>query len=491
MSSSESKSITNPSGIDTQLLIDAMKKTEQEKIDSLTEKVELEQAKIATFGDVQIQLESLAESVNVLKGDGTSGNTLWDNKTVSNGNTDAVNVIANSNTINATYSIDITQLAQPTTIYGDPKEAFTVSGGNKTFTLNDAVITVYDESTLTDVANAINNAAYAEGESISATIIDNRLVLMTEEGTEDGLGHDHKTINLSVDASSFMTTTLGVFSALGVNYKNSAATNSQAAELTINGVPVTSENNLIEDAATGINLELLSLTSGTSFNVTVDQDTESIKNALKDFIDVYNETRDMIQRIKEIKLDEDDRWGVFKTDNIISGMNFNLKTLVTSSVNLGNYDAWNDASVTVNTAASVGDNSVDITGLNEHDVVEDTFLTIDGDTQIYRVTTETNLDNTTQTVNIDPSLKQDLVSGEGVSTTFSLASIGIGIDTSSSLNGPLKIIDEAKLDTFLLTQPTFVRTLFAKHDTHNDPYNSTTPVWDNRYEGISRRLHIG
>ena len=66
---------------------------------------------------------------------------------------------------------------------------------------------------------------------------------------------------------------------------------------------VSSSENRIEDMITGITLTLNEVTAS-PFSLQIKQDSTGIKDAINDFVDSYNETRDLLKRVKDIKLEK-------------------------------------------------------------------------------------------------------------------------------------------------------------------------------------------
>jgi flagellar capping protein FliD len=474
------------SGIDTESVITSLLAVKQAQIDKLEDEKELSSAKTDTWTDISEQFKTFANAIKVLRADSTGSNTLWDNKSVVNADETSATVVAASNAVNATYLVDIDKLAQATVIHGDQNAGYTTSSAGS-FVLNTKTISYSSGDSLIDLANLINSTTFDSGDDITATVIDDRLVLQTETGLD---GVSARTITTtSPDILGDAGSGLGLFDTDSPYTILNQVQTSDESEVVINGITVNTNSNTLSDVITGVTMSLHA-TTASNFNITIGHDTEGIKEAINDFIDSYNETRSQLKRVREIKLDEEDQFGPFFSDSLLNSLIQNTRALSSGSVNLGNYDTWDGESVTINANASEGDETVDLDFSTSKTVSAGTIFQIEGHTSLYTVTTDATGDPAT--VSVSPPLEGALTAGAAVNTVFSLESFGIGIksDTVSSLEGVLAVLDEAKLDATLATNPYILRDMFKKTDSNSNATDGFNGVAERLYDWIDTQTKI-
>ncbi len=149
-----------------------------------------------------------------------------------------------------------------------------------TYTAQGATIEVTASTTLNDIATAINNATYADGNAVTATVVDKQLVLAAKE---TGTAHAITAAN----STGTVLQSLGLFTAGGA-FKNPLQT-AQNASFTINGIPVTrSRNTGLDDVVTGVTLNLAADAAGQSATLSVGRDNASVKSSVQDLLSQFN-----------------------------------------------------------------------------------------------------------------------------------------------------------------------------------------------------------
>lgn len=477
------------SGFDTESIIDSMLASDQGRIDRLLEKKEINKAKIQTWEDISEQFKLFAETVTKLRATGTGGDTLFDNKSVSSSNQSVVSSLATSRANVGSYKLVVNNIARSEVQYGQQKSSsFTVSAG--TFTLNGATITTSGGETLDEVANLINLGGYSAGEELIANVIDDRLVLQTKNTGANfsiyGASSGSPPFNpASDDPNSILQSELEIIDTSG-NFLNTAQTSADA-DLSINGVPVTSSTNTIDDAISGISFTLHS--TGSS-NVNVSHDTEQVKATITDFVDIYNETRDLISRIRNAKLDEDDAFGLFSNDSLLRGLFNSMRSFASSSVSFADGD-WNGGNPTAQ-AANAGSSTLNIDNLDTSAAnlyAGDTFHIVGVD-QSYTLTQDATVSSGSATIEFYPPLQQAVAANADLRpTTYSLEEIGVGTrtDTVSGIEGVMGIIDSGKLDTMMETDMGTIKKIFNRfHETDS----SRTGIARKFYDWIDSQVKI-
>ncbi len=259
------------------------------------------QTEISAYGMLNSALSTFQSSVEAL-----TLPTDYEVYSASSSSTSVVTAAAVAGSQTGTYNIDVTQLAQPQTLVaaaqasessdlatgtGTATVTFsfgttTGTGSNTTFTPNDAQasgsITINSSNdTLSGIANAIN----AAGVGVSAQIVTtgNAADPYTLELTGSSTGAD-ESFQISVSGDSNISSLLTYPPASGASGGLTQTSAAQNAELTVNGLAVTSSTNT-NTALPGIVLELNQ--TGTS-TVTVSQNISAIETNINNFVSAYN-----------------------------------------------------------------------------------------------------------------------------------------------------------------------------------------------------------
>ncbi|WP_233590287.1 flagellar filament capping protein FliD [Dyella dinghuensis] len=177
------------------------------------------------------------------------------------------------------YSIDVTQLATAQTSVSSAYSSGTAVGAGTldiTVGKNTLDLSVSASDSLETIASNINNASNNPG--VTANVIaganGDQLVFTSQQtGTANAF-----TVSTSSDSSSGLTALASQLNSPGTGAANNA-------ELTVDGIPVTSATNNVSGALTGVTMSLTS--TGTS-TLTVAQSTAPISSAVNDFVTAYN-----------------------------------------------------------------------------------------------------------------------------------------------------------------------------------------------------------
>ena len=185
------------------------------------------------------------------------------------------------------YDVTITQLAKAqvtksTNGYAASTD-IVATGGTISFTIDgttteDIVITA--DTTLTDLADQINE----QGSGVKASVVNDgtnyKLVLMSREtGKTNGFTINNNLTNSGGAAVAF---------AVGQSPTSGNAQNAQNALLKVNGIDIESAANTVEDAIAGVTMTLVK--TGT-VSINVETDYSSIKDTLKTIVSEYNKLR--------------------------------------------------------------------------------------------------------------------------------------------------------------------------------------------------------
>lgn len=172
---------------------------------------------------------------------------------------------------------------------GDP------AGGGTAYTIE-----VGAGATLQSVRDQINKEMSANG--ISANIItgdDGARLVLTSSKT--GAGND-LSLKGGVDQTELDIVGTQQMVGTGAGYITDKA---QDAELTIDGLKITSATNTISDSISGLSLELISESTAAT-KVTVAANNDGLKTSIQSFVDAYNTLQKAITSLTSTSRDDDD-----------------------------------------------------------------------------------------------------------------------------------------------------------------------------------------
>lgn len=363
-------------------IVDQLMKSEQTRLQGY-------QTRKSGYETQQSAFSSLSSKLLTLK---SASETLQDSAyftpyTATSSDTDEMTVASSSTAMEGVHSVAITQLATfdthategltassytwdetQTDLTADSDFKFTYMGKTFSFdgTINDGGGGVTDHSlgvtdgmTLANIAQTINDFDFAtalgdtDEKGISASIMYDgskyRMVMTSREsGSSKNLTVDQGVLQFSNGAAGHES----------LDVANNVDTAGQDANMTVNGVPVTSTSNTVEDVIPGITMTLLDA-SGTTLQINVNNDTDTLKSNIQGFVDSYNDVIDYINQEKG-----DNFSGESLVRSVISSLRSEINTSTTNtdgtSLSLSRI-----ASLGIQTDSSTGKLAIDSTDFSE------------------------------------------------------------------------------------------------------------------------------
>ncbi|MDE1548291.1 flagellar filament capping protein FliD [Jeotgalibaca caeni] len=317
--------------------IEQLVQAEANKVVKYTNEQEEIKQEQTVWKDIQTRLDNLASKLSDLMKPES-----FESKKVTASPEGKVVFTAGTKAISGDYSITVSKLATRTQVTGNKLNLSETKiteawGKNGTLKLTSQKsdqsdeaksieIEITAEDSLEKVMNKINDKTKDSG--ISAVMIDNRIVLQ-----EQAFGD--RTISIEGDIAK------------DLGLENSETRKGQAANLTVNGIPITRDSNQITDVMDGVTLDLKAVTSE-PIQVSVEDDLQKASDTVKAFVDQYNSTLKFIEE----KLDvgdpskEDNKTGALSGDSSLMRLQSQLRSLLTQAVDNGNKG--------MNTAEAVG-----------------------------------------------------------------------------------------------------------------------------------------
>lgn len=296
------------SGLDVSSIVAQLVAVESRPLTLLQSQADSMNSRLSTFGKLQSYFSTMQDKANAL-----TTTTLWGGTTASLSNSSAMSVTTSTGATAGSYAIDVSRLAVGQTVSSTafgasstapgagslsielgryastPGAEFTAKSGSSAVTIN-----VSADASLADIRDQINNASAgvvaaiitdANGARLSIrskdTGAENAFRIGATESADDG----NAAIGLSAlsyDASGAGSSVMG---------RNVSAAN---AELSINGISISSASNSLSNVIDGLSLNLRQTTT-TPVTLDVATDTTTIKKAITDFVDAFNTTSSFIK----------------------------------------------------------------------------------------------------------------------------------------------------------------------------------------------------
>jgi flagellar hook-associated protein 2 len=375
------------SGLNTSALIEAAYAARTAEADKIDIKVTKNTAKNEAYASlqklgqaVQDSLANLRKNYSLLATD-TSTFDKRSGTLSSSNSTDPsklVTVAIDPGTEMNSYELEIVQKAKAHRIGSDTAGTATAAlGYTGTFDLAlsgggaSATINITAGMSLTDIATQINASKTTSGVSASVLQVTSGSYQLILSGTQTA-----KDIVISNVTGTDVMDSVGVTA--GGLVKN-LLQGSQQAIVELDGIPVTRDNNVIDDLIDGVTLTINNQEPGTFLDLTITADNSALKDDILSFVESYNEFRSFVSTNQTVGSDgsvsED---AVLYRDNYLSGMNLNLQGLLGGIYGSGvKYDNLRSIGITLNpnNELEVDESVLDDAISNEYDEVQSLFQT--------------------------------------------------------------------------------------------------------------------
>jgi flagellar hook-associated protein 2 len=309
------------SGLDIEQVIGQLMTIEKRPLVQLQNKKASYEVKISSFGSISSSLTTLGGAVSSLKDD-----SIYSIKATSS-DTSVFTASASSGASEGKYNIVVDRLASKQSVYSaafssETDEVADLSVvGTQTLKIQvggSAIFNITVDSsnnTLTGIRDAINGADAGVRASVINDGTGYRLVLSTDstgeasrlvlQVDEDGDGLFENTAGetdtaglsrLAFNPESYDADTGDVIVGAGV----ANMTQSQAAldaSLEIDGLAVTRSSNTINDAITGVTINLLSAKPGSTITLDVSKDLAQIESNVSSFVEQYNASMGLLRSL--------------------------------------------------------------------------------------------------------------------------------------------------------------------------------------------------
>lgn len=216
-----------------------------------------------------------------------------------------------------------------------------------------AAITVAAGDSLNNIASAINSATYADGNGLSASVVDRQLVLTARH---TGLAYSVR----ALDESGTVLGTLGVLTGSAFAHQTAGLN----AVFSVNGISVSrSQNTGLDDVITGVTLNLAADAEGRSAKLTISADSTAGRTAVDAFVAKFNSVQTYLQVKTQISSETTGEVttytrGTLGRDSIFSDLRTELfSRFMSPAANAGQYQGLRAIGLVIddNLQASVAD----------------------------------------------------------------------------------------------------------------------------------------
>lgn len=234
----------------------------------------------------------------------------------------AVSVTLDGDAVMGSYSVQVNSLAsnemEVSQGYADKDTDGAMPSGTLSITYGGVqtdIVLTDDDTSLQNIVDAINEQV----SGVTAYIMDTgdatepyRMVLV---GDDTGAAS-----SIEIDASGLTGTT-------GTLPTFTETTSATDASVTVNGITITDDDNVIDTAIQGISFTLKEITT-TPVTITADRDDDAIVAKIQAFMDAYNAIMDYIDQNKVFNPDEDIK-GPFVGESLVRRIESELQNTIT------------------------------------------------------------------------------------------------------------------------------------------------------------------
>lgn len=332
---------TNQSTTAADQLAEAYKRSQQNRIDALTNKQKSLEQKQQFFNQLKTKIDALISNIDIFTA--SNATSKFKLKSVTSSNNDVITATADKDAILGINSVKVNRLASNDILItqrlniGD-SDLFSVSGEDLTFKINDkeVKVTIADGSTNEQAMKAIVSAINSTSDvNVTASYVKDTTSTGRITLTAKDTGQSNK-ITFDDNGSN-------VLNALGLDNVNPNADNRTQinsgnqyayyklsnieqlnSEIEVNGLTITRESNSINDVLTGVTLNLLKAQESNDQAVTLTSDvnTNGVENLINPILNSYN---DLLKFLKSNN-------SILKSESSVSSLHFNIRSISSQSI---------------------------------------------------------------------------------------------------------------------------------------------------------------
>lgn len=322
-------------------LAEAYKRSQQNRIDVLTNKQKALEQKQQFFNQLKSKIDSLINNIDVFTA--SNATSKFNIKSVTSSKNDVLTATADKDAILGINSVKVNSLASNDVLItkrlnlGDT-ELFSVTGEDLTFKINNKEIKVSiaegstNEQAMKAIVKAINatddlkvTASYVKDTSSTGRITltaketgQSNKIMFDDKGSNvlNALGLDNVNPNTDNRTQNITGNQYAYYKLSNIEQLNS--------EIEINGLNISRESNSINDVLPGLTLNLLKAQESNeqAVTLTADVNTNGVENLINPILNSYNEL------IKFLKSNNN----IIKSESSVGSLLFNIRSLSSQSI---------------------------------------------------------------------------------------------------------------------------------------------------------------
>lgn len=337
------------SNLDVNSIITKLMQVEAQPLTSLATKEASYQAKLTAYGTLSSALSSFQSSVASL-----SSISTFQSLSANSSDSSIATATTTSSAVSGTYNVNVTKLAQSQSISSAGQAATNTtigSGTSSTISIQFGTISggtssngVYTGATFTQDANqalgqitidstnntlqGIRDAINAANKGVNASIVGDgnatnpyHLVLTSAKTGATS------SMKISVTGDAALQNLLNYDPAATQNLKE--VTTAQSANLTVNGIAISSESNAVTSVVQGATLNLAKVGSTT---ISLSNNVSGVQSSVNGFVKAYNDLQTALKTLTGYD-DKAKKGGILQGDATAVGIQNQVRNILNSSVN--------------------------------------------------------------------------------------------------------------------------------------------------------------
>lgn len=322
---SSSLALSGISGYDFSGITEMLIANYSRPLDTMQEKISTLGAKKKAWQDLNTRLSALEGTLADLKKTST-----WTGTSATSNNTNILTATGSSSALQGTYNITVNNLAVARTVASSvhnvasaDASVTTLTGGTFQMQVGTKTvdIAVEDGASLKDIADSINNSKV--GANASVVKVDGGYQLAIVSG-KTGVENQ-----FTFPGGTTILEQLGVIDS--VTGTLNVVQEAEDAQLTINGISVSSASNTVTTAIDGLTLTLNEESPTTPVRVTVAADYTKTQETVQKFVDQYNSLMTLIEKDLAYNQDTGSK-GALYADPAVQAIQSRLRQMVSSSM---------------------------------------------------------------------------------------------------------------------------------------------------------------
>ncbi|MEM1132558.1 MAG: flagellar filament capping protein FliD [Pseudomonadota bacterium] len=267
-----------------QIVNDLVQVTREPREAQIRDRQDLNNARISALASASSSLNTFAEALDTL----LDGRRFAGDLISSNGSVATADFVNGQTPQGLPVTVEVQQLASEQRTVSRTFTNADAAVGQGTLTLNSSlgsfdIVITEDNDSLAGLRDAINDADAGVTATILTDVNGARLVLAGSEGADQSF-----TLTAPAAPDTLSDFAYPPASGSGMSLVSSA-TNSR---IIVDGVELNLSSNQVDNAITGVQLNLLAAAPGEAITISGDRPTSSVRDLVVEFVDAYNQLRE-------------------------------------------------------------------------------------------------------------------------------------------------------------------------------------------------------